>query len=98
MFKQLIYLISFLSLVAVLPAGATETEKDQRKFDYFFYEGLNLKNAGKFDAAYDAFNHCLEIDSTAAPVLYESFFFLCTVEPSGESGRDVEKSRGQQQG
>ena len=39
MFKQLIYLISFLSLVAVLPAGATETEKDQRKFDYFFYEG-----------------------------------------------------------
>jgi len=59
MFKQLIYLISFLSLVAVLPAGATETEKDQRKFDYFFYEGLNLKNAGKFDAAYDAFNHCL---------------------------------------
>ena len=43
MFKQLIYLISFLSLVAVLPAGATETEKDQRKFDYFFYEGLNLK-------------------------------------------------------
>ena len=52
MFKQLIYLISFLSLVAVLPAGATETEKDQRKFDYFFYEGLNLKNAGKFDAAW----------------------------------------------
>ena len=77
MFKQLIYLISFLSLVAVLPAGATETEKDQRKFDYFFYGGLNLKNAGKFDAAYDAFNHCLEIDSTAAPVLYElsSFSF-----------------------
>ena len=93
MFKQLIYLISFLSLVAVLPAGATETEKDQRKFDYFFYEGLNLKNAGKFDAAYDAFNHCLEIDSTAAPVLY-----LCAAEPSGESGRDVEKSRSQQQG
>ena len=22
---------------------------DQRKFDYFFYEGLNLKAAGKFD-------------------------------------------------
>ena len=77
MFKQLIYLISFLSLVAVLPAGATETEKDQRKFDYFFYEGLNLKNAGKFDAAYDAFNHCLEIDSTAAPGLYElSSFYV----------------------
>ena len=44
---------------------------DQRKFDYFFYEGLNLKTAGKFDAAYDAFNHCLTIDSTASAVLYE---------------------------
>ena len=45
--------------------------EDQRKFDYFFYEGLNLKTAGKFDAAYDAFNHCLAIDSTASAVLYE---------------------------
>ena len=44
---------------------------DRRKFDYFFYEGLNLKQAGKYDAAYDAFNYCLELDSTAAPVLYE---------------------------
>lgn len=47
------------------------SEADQRKFDYFFYEGLNLKTAGKFDAAYDAFNHCLAIDSTASSVLYE---------------------------
>ncbi len=77
MLKQLIYIISFLSLVASLPAGATETEKERRKFDYFFYEGLNLKNAGKFDAAYDAFSHCLAIDSTAAPVLYElSSFYV----------------------
>lgn len=47
------------------------SEADQRKLDYFFYEGLNLKMAGKFDAAYDAFNHCLAIDSTASAVLYE---------------------------
>ena len=47
------------------------SEADQRKLDYFFYEGLNLKVAGKYDAAYDAFNHCLEIDSTASAVLYE---------------------------
>lgn len=43
----------------------------QRKLDYFFYEGVRLKNAGKFDAAFDLFSHCLEIDSTASPVLYE---------------------------
>ena len=45
--------------------------EDSRKFDYFFYEGLNLKASGKYDAAYEAFNHCLSIDSTASAVLYE---------------------------
>lgn len=51
--------------------------KAQRKFDYFFYEGLNLKNAEKYDAAFEAFNHCLIIDSTSAPVLYElSSFYM----------------------
>lgn len=75
MCKRLIYILSFLSCVAVSQVEAMG--KDQRKFDYFFYEGLNLKNAGKFDAAYDAFNHCLSIDSTAAPLLYElSSFYV----------------------
>lgn len=52
-------------------------QAEQRKFDYFFYEGLNLKSAGKYDAAFDAFSHCLAIDSTASAVLYElSFFYM----------------------
>ena len=91
MLKQLIYgiLFSLLLLTAIHPLHAEEVKKDaptkanelnaaqQRKFDYFFYEGLNLKTAGKFDAAFDAFNHCLAIDSTAAPVLYElSSFYI----------------------
>lgn len=73
MFKQLAYYtFLFLLLAAASPATA-----GQRKFDYFFYEALNLKNAGKFDAAFDAFKYCLEIDSTAAPVLYElSSFYV----------------------
>ncbi|MCC8155293.1 MAG: tetratricopeptide repeat protein [Tannerellaceae bacterium] len=50
---------------------------NQRKFDYFYYEALNLKNAEKFDAAFDAFNHCLAIYPTSAPLLYElSSFYL----------------------
>lgn len=91
MLKQLIYgiLFSLLLLTGIHPLHAEEVKKDaptkanelnaaqQRKFDYFFYEGLNLKTAGKFDAAFDAFNHCLAIDSTAAPVLYElSSFYI----------------------
>lgn len=91
MLKLLIYgiLSTFLLLAGLLPAQAEEVRKDthtkagelsaadKRKFDYFFYEGLNLKTAGKFDAAFDAFNHCLAIDSTASPVLYElSSFYV----------------------
>lgn len=60
-----------------LSPGATLTDAEKRKFDYFFYQGLNLKAAGKFDAAYDAFTYCLAIDSTAAPLLYElSSFYV----------------------
>lgn len=77
MLKQLLYLFFLLAWILGISVSAEETKKDQRKFDYFFYEGLNLKNAGKFDAAYDAFNHCLAIDSAAAPVLYElSSFYV----------------------
>lgn len=81
--KFLKYIFFVLVVLVILPVEAADTktetlkkenrlsEADKRKFDYFFYEGLNLKTAGKFDAAYDAFNHCLAIDSTASAVLYE---------------------------
>jgi len=85
MFKQRIYILFFLLLVGLqgfslhadeenrsFPSRTNElSHSDQRKFDYLFYEALNLKNAGKYDAAFDAFNYCYAIDSTAAPVLYE---------------------------
>lgn len=48
---------------------------EQRKLDYFFYEGLNLKAQQKYDAAFEMFNHCLEIDSTASAALYEASTF-----------------------
>ena len=44
---------------------------EQREFDYFFYEGLKLKNAGKFDSSFEMFRHCLEIDSTSSAALFE---------------------------
>lgn len=103
MVKQLIYGIFFsLSLLMAIPAQATDQKKetpskvpalsaaDQRKFDYFFYEGLNLKTSGKYDAAYDAFNHCLDIDSTASAVLYElSAFYAQLNQP--EKSLDILK-------
>ena len=91
MLKQVIYgiLFSLFLLTGINSLHAEETRKEtptkakelndaeRRKFDYFFFEGLNLKTAGKFDAAFDAFNYCLAIDSTASPVLYElSSFYV----------------------
>lgn len=49
----------------------TLSQAEQRRFDYFFYEGIKLKSSGNYDAAYDAFSHCLSIDSTASAALYE---------------------------
>lgn len=42
-------LCSFLS-VCVAKASDQQDEKRQRKFDYFFYEGLKLKEAAQYDA------------------------------------------------
>ena len=65
------------SWVWTLSAASWEADsaRQQRKFDYFFYEGLNLKEAGQYDAAFDAFSHCLAIDSTDAAVRYELCMF-----------------------
>jgi tetratricopeptide (TPR) repeat protein len=73
--------MTLLFLAGATNAGAEEANR--RKFDYFFYEGLNLKQAGKYDAAFDVFLHCLAIDSTAAPVLYElSSFYIQLEQPN----------------
>ena len=51
------------------------SSEQQRKFDYFYYEAANLKNAGKYDAAYDLFSYCLSLDTASSPVLYELAMF-----------------------
>ncbi|MDR1407337.1 MAG: tetratricopeptide repeat protein [Tannerella sp.] len=77
------WLVALAALCCLPPAHAAVTRQDrpphagatapseQRKLDYFFYEGLKLKNAEKYDAAYEMFNHCLAIDSTSPAVLFE---------------------------
>lgn len=86
MFRQLSY---WLSLWFLLPAGLWASDvktpvqvslnqlspEQQRKFDYFYYEAANLKNAGKYDAAYDLFSYCQSLDTASSPVLYELAMF-----------------------
>ncbi len=44
---------------------------DQRKFDYFFYEGQRFKMQGQFDKAKMYFLECLKIDSLSSTCYYE---------------------------
>lgn len=86
MFRQLSYII-LLSLLFPVGLLATDVKKpvsaplnqltpeQQRKFDYFYYEAANLKNAGKYDAAFDLFSYCLSLDTASSPVLYELAMF-----------------------
>lgn len=69
--------ILFLLLVVVLSgithnavAGDTLSYNDQRRYDYFFMEGLRQYHAGKYDAAFDLLNHCREINPKGAETYY----------------------------
>ncbi|HEY5498908.1 MAG TPA: tetratricopeptide repeat protein [Bacteroidales bacterium] len=51
------------------------SENDQRMVDYYFQEALNLKQQGKFDAAFDMFRYCVALDSLNAQAWYETSVF-----------------------
>lgn len=98
MLKQFFrYSFLLLVLLSMAPARAADsvrvaatprvtlTPAEQRKFDYFFYEGLKLKNAGRYDAAFDVFSHCMAIDSTAPAVLYELSNFYEQIDRPGRA-------------
>ncbi len=79
-YKFVASLLILLQTVCIIPdtyAKEKENPKkqlsatEQRKVDYFFYEGLKLKNAGKFDSSFEMFRHCLEIDSMSSAALFE---------------------------
>jgi len=91
----------FISLVfSTLSINAQETYQqeqnhalvNERKFDYFFYEGINLKNAEKFDAAFEMFKHCLSIDSTSSAVYYELSSFYANLDQSEKAVEYMKKA------
>lgn len=71
-----LYTILLFFIVANFASAQIEKSDDtlsdnKRKFDYYFYEAMNAKTAGKYDSYYDILAYCHEIDSTNANVLYE---------------------------
>ena len=89
--KLILSLLILLQIASVnLSAGANDkhpskqklSPSEERKFDYFFYEGLKLKHAEKFDSSFEMFRHCLTIDSTSSAALYElSTFYILFNQP-----------------
>ncbi|MDD6211425.1 MAG: tetratricopeptide repeat protein [Bacteroidales bacterium] len=64
---QLGLLICNLSFLWATPADLTPS----RKAEYYFLEGIRLKNVGKFDSAFEMFQHALKADSANSAALYE---------------------------
>ena len=60
------------------PDAAGLSIEEQRKYEYFFLEGIRLEQQERYDEAFEMFNHCLAIDS-APSALYKIanyYFFL----------------------
>lgn len=62
------------------------TYEQRRKFDYFFLEAVRMKEKGDYDAAFELYQHCLDIYPQSAAVLYEisQFYMALGQETKGE--------------
>lgn len=75
-----------------VPQSQQLSDKDQRKFDYYFYDGLNAKAQGNFAEAFDCLQHCYAIDSANANVLVELGTFYNVVNDKEKALAFFEKS------
>ena len=73
--KYVLLLLGLFVMTFCASAKSVVTDKDvkiqlsddeQRKFDYYFYEGLRLKDIQKYDQAIETFKLCMAIDSVDA--------------------------------
>ncbi len=64
----------------------------QRKFDYYFFEGIRLKNDQKFDQALETFRLCLSIDSLDAGIQSETGILYAALGFTNEAVKCFEKA------
>ena len=62
------------------------TPEQRRKYDYYFLEAVRMKQKGDFDAAYELYQHCLDIYPASGAALYElsQFYMYLGQETKGE--------------
>ena len=67
-------------------AEDTMTYAQRRKFDYFFLEAVRMRLKGEHDAAFQLYDHCLDICPQSAAALYEisRFYMSLGQETKGE--------------
>lgn len=60
--------------------------EERRKYDYYFLEAVRMKEKGLYDAAFELFKHCLDINPTSGAALYEiaQFYMYLGQEDRGE--------------
>ena len=61
------------------------SQADQKSFDYFFYEGLNFKNQGRYDQALESFKMCYQLDSIDAGLSSELGMLYAAVNLNNEA-------------
>jgi len=64
----------------------------QRKFDYYFFEGIRFKNDQKFDQALETFRMCLSIDSLDAGIQSETGILYAALGFNNEAVKCFEKA------
>jgi len=68
------------------------SEAEQRQFDYYFYEGIRLKDNQKYDQALETFRMCLAIDSLDVGALSEAGILYSGAGLNAEALRCMEKA------
>jgi len=65
---------------------------EQRKFDYYFYEGISLKNDQKYDEAMETFRLCLSLDSLDGGALSEMGILYASIGLNDEAIHCMDKA------
>lgn len=68
------------------PGQVSLSFEQRRKFDYFFLEAVRMKEKGEYDAAYELYKHCLNINPASGAASYEisQFYMYLGQEAKGE--------------
>lgn len=73
-------------------SGDSLSYNDRRRYDYFFLEAICKQNEGKYDAAFELLNHCLEINPKAAEAYYARASYFSEMQMDSLALKDIEKA------